>query len=89
MATITDADVILGKISSEFFLGGRLELSTDRSEKAFKDNIVGSRKITVEDAALEVIEQVGLNIRNAIGEMDTMGIETIVAYGGAGPNMIR
>jgi N-methylhydantoinase A/acetophenone carboxylase len=85
MATITDADVILGKISSDFFLGGRLELSTDLSKKSFEDNIVGSRKITVEDAALEVIEQVGLNIRNAIGEMDTKGIETIVAYGGAGP----
>ncbi len=44
MATVTDADVVLGRISSDFFLGGRLELSVDKARKAMEEHVVGGRK---------------------------------------------
>ena len=85
MATVTDADVVLGRISSEFFLGGRLELSVDKARKAIERHVVVGRKNTAEEAAEKVIIKVEQKIKNAITGMDSKGIDTIVAYGGAGP----
>ena len=84
MATVTDADVVLGRISSDFFLGGRLELSVDKARKAMEEHVVLEGKNKVEEAANEIIIGVEQKVKDAIVKVGS-GIDTVVAYGGAGP----
>lgn len=89
--TITDADVVLGFIDPDSFLGGRMRLSTAAAKTAIEDHI--ARRLysgdAVEAAAAVkriVDAQMGDLIRKATIEHghDPRGF-VLAAYGGAGP----
>ena len=85
MATVTDADVVLGRIDSEFFLGGKLELSKEKAQIAIEKHVASEKGISIEMAADEIINKVEQDIKESILKLGLNGIDTIVAYGGAGP----
>lgn len=92
--TITDAQVVLGRIDPDAFLGGEIEIDPDRSREAIEqylsETVDQERFETVEGAALAVVEVANSNMYQAIREQTMQrGYDpreyTLVAFGGAGP----
>jgi N-methylhydantoinase A len=92
--TVTDAQVVLGRIDPETFLGGELDIDIERSRRALEDYLCEpldqERFATPERAALAVLELANINMYRAIREQTVQrGYDpreyTIVAFGGAGP----
>ena len=89
-ATVTDADVILGKIDPDHFAGGSMKLSAEMATKAIDQNIGETLEMPTQMAAFGIAEMVDENMANAArvhavenGE-DLLGY-TMIAFGGAGP----
>ena len=91
--TVTDADVILGFIDPDNFLGGKVKLNKDKAIAAIKRRIADPMKITVEEAAYLIKETTEKNIQKELLQfLKEKGIEkdklsdfALVAYGGGGP----
>ena len=89
-ATVTDADVVLGYLNPDNFLGGRMELEAEESVRAIRRSIAEPMGISVEQAALSikrvVDEKMGIEI---FKEVVLKGFDprdfVLFAYGGAGP----
>lgn len=88
--TVTDADVVLGYIDPNYFLGGDQQLNADRAENAIERDIADALDITVAEAAMHIRQQVDQNISASITEqLVSDGVDpaetTLISYGGAGP----
>ncbi len=87
--TVTDANVLLGYINPDFFLGGRMKIDSSLSYKAVKDKIADTLKITVKEAALGIYKVVNNNMVGAIRAiLAERGIDpqdyNMIVGGGAG-----
>ncbi|PDT43387.1 MULTISPECIES: hydantoinase/oxoprolinase family protein [Sinorhizobium] len=88
--TVTDADLILGKLDPENFAGGAIPLSIDASRKAMSDDIGSVLALDPEAAAYGTCEMVDENMANA-GRVHTVengkniADFTMITFGGAGP----
>ena len=88
--TVTDADVVLGIIDPEYFLGGKRHLRVDLAKEALLDKIGRPLGLTVEEAAAAVYEvqnaQTADLARKVVVESgyDPRGF-VMYAFGGAGP----
>ncbi|VDC22358.1 hydantoinase/oxoprolinase family protein [Pseudogemmobacter humi] len=67
--TVTDAYVVLGYISPEHFLNGRMKIDRDLAVKAVKEHIADPLGISVEDAALGITQVVNENMLGGILDM--------------------
>ncbi|MFD1687086.1 hydantoinase/oxoprolinase family protein [Halobellus litoreus] len=92
--TIADAQVVLGRIDPETFLGGELDIDPSLSEKAIDDKLVDAvdqeRFSTVEKAALAVLDVANSNMYQSVREQTMQrGYDprdySLVGFGGAGP----
>jgi N-methylhydantoinase A len=88
-ATITDANLALGRLDPAFFLGGRMQLDTALAEKALGrlGGALGRSEIETASAMVRVCNE---NMANAIRILTVeQGTDprdhTLVAFGGAGP----
>ncbi len=52
--TVTDANVILGYINPDYFLGGKMKLSKDLAEKAIKEKVADRLGVSVPQAAYAI-----------------------------------
>jgi N-methylhydantoinase A len=90
LPTITDADLLLGRIDPTGFSGGRMALSRDAAAAAMQAEIADRLDLALELAALGVSEIVDENMANAArvhaieSGKDARG-RTLVAFGGAAP----
>jgi N-methylhydantoinase A/oxoprolinase/acetone carboxylase beta subunit len=88
--TVTDANLVLGYLSPDYFLGGRLSLDVAASHAALQKHIAEPLSIDVLDAAWGVHRVVNESMANAIktcvaergGDIHRA---TMVGFGGAGP----
>jgi N-methylhydantoinase A len=88
--TVTDANVVLGRLNPEYLLGGKLRIHKDLAEKSI-------HKWICEKAGLDLVEAASGIIRIAVSEINKImrivsverGIDprsfTLIAFGGAGP----
>ena len=53
--TVTDADVLLGYIPHDYFLGGQLKLSKKLAEKVIKEQVADPLKIDLYEAAYSIV----------------------------------
>jgi N-methylhydantoinase A len=89
-ATVTDADLLLGRIDPAGFSGGRMALDRAAAETAIRQDVAEPLALAVELAALGVSEIVDENMANAArvhaieSGKDARG-RTLVAFGGAAP----
>ncbi len=88
-ATVTDANVVLGRLIPEAFLGGTMHLYKEMAHQVMVP-IAERLGSTVEDAALGIIRIVNANMEAAIRVISVeRGSDprqlTLVAFGGAGP----
>ena len=89
-ASVTDADLLLGKLDSKNFSGGKIRLNNSASEKAIKQNIGEKLKIDTDLAAFGIAEVVDENMANAarvhaIENGEDLSNYTMIAFGGAAP----
>jgi len=89
--TVTDADVALGYIDPDYFLGGRVRLDRDRAEAAIVDHVAKPLGISPYEAAWSIKRLVdatmGQEIYRIAAQMSGLDPRDFVAfaYGGAGP----
>lgn len=88
--TVTDADLILGKLDPDNFAGGVIPLSVEASRQAMADDIGAVIGLDPEAAAFGTCEMVDENMANA-GRVHTVengkniADFTMITFGGAGP----
>ena len=90
MPTVTDADVVLGYLNPDYFLGGTMKLDVEAARQAIFEHLAGPLSITVEEAALGVYRIVNENMANAARvHILEKGLDprhySMIAFGGAGP----
>lgn len=86
--TVTDAAVVLGYIDPAFFLGGQMGLGRDAAYQAIGSRVAGPLGISVEDAALSILDLATESMVNAIEDITVkQGIDpeetTMIGGGGA------
>ena len=88
--TVTDADLVLGYLNPDYFLGGRMALDRSAAERAVEGHLAGATGLTTLEAAAGVHEIVNENMAAAariyVAEKGKAPPElSMVAFGGAGP----
>jgi len=88
-ATVTDANVVLGRLAPEFLLAGDLELGIDAAQAAI-DELAGVLGLSRDRVAQGIVDVANSNMAQALRLVSTdRGYDprgsTLVAYGGAGP----
>jgi N-methylhydantoinase A len=88
--TITDANVVLGRLTPELFLGGEMRLDQDAAASAIQSKIAGPLGLPVTAAADGIVRIAVSQMANVVKRVTTeRGLDArdfaMVAYGGAGP----
>lgn len=86
--TVTDANVVAGRINPAYFLGGEIPLHVGLAKKAIKP-IAAAYKISIEEAAMGIIRLADSSMMNALKLVSVRrGYDprdfTLVAFGGGG-----
>jgi N-methylhydantoinase A len=87
--TVTDADLVLGYLNPEYFLGGRMRLDLEGARRALS-GLAGTLRLTVEEVAAGIHRIVNESMANAarvhLAERgkNPRGVP-LFAFGGAGP----
>ncbi len=88
--TITDANLVLGRLDPEFFAGGEIKLDVDAARNAIEKHCASKLGVTVERAALGIIEIATAAMVNALRLVSVQrGHDprdfVMMGFGGAGP----
>ena len=89
-ATVTDADLILGRLETEGFGDGSMQLDSEAARQAVQENLARPLQMDIPTAAYGVAEIVEEDMANAAREYatesgKTLTDRTLVAFGGAAP----
>lgn len=88
--TITDANLVLGRINPKFFLGGEIELDVDKARQAIREKCAAPLGMDVVAAAHGIVEIANAAMVNALRLVSVQrGYDprdfVLIAFGGAGP----
>jgi N-methylhydantoinase A len=88
--TVTDANVLLGRIQVDRFAGGKMQLDPSASESAISTSVGLALKLDATTAALGVTEVVEENMANAarvhaVERGRELSNRVMIAFGGAAP----
>jgi N-methylhydantoinase A len=88
--TVTDADVVLGRIDPTTFSGGKIALDVAAAKRATAERVAAALNLATEHAALGISEMVDENMANAarvhaIESGKDVRPRTLIAFGGAAP----
>ena len=88
--TVTDANLVLGRLSAEYFLGGEMKLYPELAEEAIEEHVAKPMGISLEEAASGIIRVVNANMVRGISVSSTeRGFDVrefaLLPFGGAGP----
>ena len=89
-ATVTDANLVLGYIDPDNFLGGRMKLDRDAARRAIERRLARKLGVSVEQAAIGIRERadahMAAQIRSYVTAQDIdPATVTLFSVGGAGP----
>lgn len=89
-ATVTDADLVLGYLDPDFFLGGEMALDVDAAVQAIKANVADPLGLSVLDAAWGIHQLANESMASAarihtIERGKNIMNFPVFTYGGAGP----
>ncbi len=88
--TVTDADLVLGRLNPHYILGGRMRVRHDLSQKAIREKVAAPLGLDVFEAAAGIVGIVNstmakiLRIVSVERGYDPRGF-ILMAFGGAGP----
>ena len=88
--TVTDANLVLGRLNPDYFLGGEMKLYPELAEKAIRQHVAEPLMVALEEAAGGIIRVVNANMERAISVNSTeKGFDVrefaLLPFGGAGP----
>jgi len=88
--TITDANLILGRLNPDYFLGGELRLDIERARRAIEERCAARLGLDVVSAAHGIVEIANAAMVNALRLVSVQrGYDprefALIAFGGAGP----
>ena len=88
--SVTDADLILGKLDPHSFAGGSIQLHPDNSKTALATHVGDTLDMDTSEAAFGVAEVVDENMANAarvhaVENGEHLSEYTMIAFGGAAP----
>jgi N-methylhydantoinase A len=88
--TVTDANLLLGRLDAEHFLGGELKLDLAGCQRQMQDRIAGPLGLEPTQAADGILRIAVTQMSHAVKAVTTergldAGSFTMVVYGGAGP----
>jgi N-methylhydantoinase A/acetophenone carboxylase len=87
--TITDADLVLGYLDPNYFLGGKKKLNKDKSVAAIDNFIASGLGISIEEAAWSIVQSSEKDVSQQVREnIKTKALKseklTMFAFGGGG-----
>jgi N-methylhydantoinase A len=87
---VTDANVVLGRIGANQFLGGKMNLNVNGAREAISTQIAGPTGISIEEAAIGIVRIAETSMAYAVRAVTTeRGLDprdfVLFAYGGGGP----
>lgn len=90
LPTVTDANILLGRLNPEKLLNGRMDIDRSLAERAVEENICSKTELGVIDAVKGIIDIVNANMMRIVRVVSVeRGYDirefTLVAFGGAGP----
>ncbi|MBM3524997.1 MAG: hydantoinase/oxoprolinase family protein, partial [Alphaproteobacteria bacterium] len=90
LATLTDANLVLGYLDSGSFLGGRMRLDTAAARRAIETGIGRTLSVPVERAAWGIHEVINEDVARAFRvHASERGVDyrrcSMIAFGGSGP----
>ena len=88
--TVTDANVVLGRLSPERFLGGEMRLDRGAAESVLQKKLAQPLNVSLERAASGMLQVATSAMANAVRHVTLeRGLDprdfTLIAYGGGGP----
>jgi N-methylhydantoinase A len=88
--TVTDANLLLGRLGADRFLGGEMRLDVGAAERALRQRVAKPLGMDVTDAADGILRIAATAMSYAVKAVTTergldAGDFALVAYGGAGP----
>lgn len=88
--SVTDLNLVLGRLNPDYFLGGEVELDVERARHAIEQQVAEPLGLSVEDAASGIIELFETTLRGeAVGRVLGKGYSpadyALLCYGGGGP----
>ena len=88
--TCTDANLVLGYLSADFFAGGRIRLDAGAAERAVREHVARPLAMNVLEAAAGMFHVINVNMASAIREISVeKGYDPrefpLLCAGGAGP----
>ena len=88
--TVTDANVVLGRIDPDYFLGGTWRLDASLAEESIRERIAVPLGLSVEEAAIGIIDILDARMADLIRRVTIgRGLDprnfALFAIGGAGP----
>ena len=88
--TITDCNVLLGYLSPDNFLGGKMKLDVSLAREAVESAVARPLSMSGEDAAEGIVRIINVKMQEAIKAISTMRGHDLrdfmlLAFGGAGP----
>jgi N-methylhydantoinase A len=88
--TVTDANLVLGRLGADRFLGGEMKLEVTAAERALKEKIGDPLGMTAVEAAEGILRIAATTMSYAVKGVTTergfdAGDFVLFAYGGAGP----
>lgn len=89
LPTVTDANMVLGRMNEKYFLGGKFTLDPQKAREAVRP-LAEELGITIEEAALGIVEIADAHMGDLVRKMTVQrGYDprtfTLYAFGGAGP----
>ncbi len=87
--TVTDANLVLGRLDPSFFLGGAMALDLDASRAAIEARVAGPLGVGGDAAAVGILRLTNISLASAIRvSLFEKGLDprdfTLLSYGGAG-----
>jgi N-methylhydantoinase A len=88
--TVTDANLVLGRLNPRYFLGGEIELDVEQARRAIQDRCARPLGMDVAAAAQAIVEIANAAMVNALRLVSVQrGYDprdfVLLAFGGAGP----
>ncbi|MGQ0651195.1 MAG: hydantoinase/oxoprolinase family protein [Betaproteobacteria bacterium] len=88
--TVTDANVVLGRINPDYFIGGEARLDRELAHAAIESRIARPLGMTVMEAAAGIIDIVNAHMARILRVVSVArGLDprdfSLIAFGGAGP----
>ncbi|HET7046273.1 MAG TPA: hydantoinase/oxoprolinase family protein [Gaiellaceae bacterium] len=88
--TVTDANVVLGRLNPAYFLGGGMRLDVEAARRAIEERCAGPLGLSTDEAAYGIVEIANAAMVNALHLISVQrGYDprdfVLVGFGGAGP----